>query len=144
MKRIKKEISSIKTSRISKLDKELMNPLINFASDNEDMQCIQYLKAKETEIIDFFDRYHYHKITRYVDFNQGLDARLLKEPEAQQLSKLAIRPCRIAFDDLNTRKYYFEAMDAAVKSGIKYFSNYLLYNYKDKPDDLWLRLYLNI
>ena len=35
-------------------------------------------------------------------------------------------------------------MENAVKYGIKYFSNYLLYNYDENPKSLWLRLKLNI
>jgi hypothetical protein len=93
---------------------------------------------------DFFERYNYHKITRYVDFNQGLDARLLTKSKAAQLSKLAIKPCRIAYDDLKTNKCYFNALNYCVESGIKYFSNYLLYNFEEPPGDLWTRLSQNI
>ena len=35
-------------------------------------------------------------------------------------------------------------MSLAVQSGIYHFSNYLLFNYKDNPKDLWNRLFLNI
>ena len=36
------------------------------------------------------------------------------------------------------------ALENAAKYGIKDFSNYLLFNYKDKPEDLWTRLSINI
>ena len=83
-------------------------------------------------------------ITRYVDFNQGLDARLFDDEKAKQLSELAVKPCRIAFDNLNCQNDYINAMEKAVKYGIRYFSNYLLYNYDEKPESLWERLNINI
>lgn len=36
--------------------------------------------------------------TRRVDFNQGIDARLLTEDKMAQLARLEIQPLRIAFD----------------------------------------------
>lgn len=81
---------------------------------------------------------------RYVDFNQGLDARLLTDEKMKTLSKIPIRPFRIAFDDLKDTNHYVRAMKTAIRYGVKEFSNYILYNYKDKPEDLWLRLKINM
>lgn len=36
---------------------------------------------------------------RYVDFNQGVDARLITDQKMRLLSQIAIRPLRIAFDN---------------------------------------------
>lgn len=81
---------------------------------------------------------------RYVDFNQGVDARLFNDKIAEQLSRIAIRPLRIAFDDIKTFNAYDKAIRMSVKAGIKDFSNYLLYNFNDKPIDLYKRLKINV
>lgn len=81
---------------------------------------------------------------RYVDFNQGVDARLFTEEKAKLLASIAIKPLRIAFDDIKTRPEYERAIRWSVKAGIKDFSNYLLYNFNDKPIDLYRRLYINV
>ncbi|MCD8296383.1 MAG: hypothetical protein LUC88_02305 [Prevotella sp.] len=89
---------------------------------------------------------HFHPTPRqrYVDFNQGVDARLFNEYNVKLLASIAIRPLRIAFDDLKSRPAYEKAVRLSVKSGIKDFSNYLLYNYKDKPEELYERLRINV
>lgn len=81
---------------------------------------------------------------RYVDFNQGVDARLFNEDNVKLLSSIAIRPLRIAFDDLKSRPSYEKAVRLSVKAGIKDFSNYLLYNYNDTPEELYTRLRINV
>jgi hypothetical protein len=81
---------------------------------------------------------------RFVDFNQGVDARLFNEDNVKMLASIAIRPLRIAFDDMKTRPAYERAIRLSVKAGIKDFSNYLLYNYKDKPSELYQRLKINV
>lgn len=81
---------------------------------------------------------------RFVDFNQGVDARLFNDKIVSLLSKIAIRPLRIAFDNIRDKDVYVKAVTMSVKHGIKDFSNYLLYNFKDKPIDLYNRLKLNV
>lgn len=81
---------------------------------------------------------------RFVDFNQGLDARLFTQEKADLLGKIAIRPVRIAFDNIKTESQYCNALRMCVKAGIKDFSNYLLYNFDDKPEDLYYRLKINV
>jgi len=81
---------------------------------------------------------------RYIDFNQGVDARLFIEEKAYLLGKINIRPLRIAFDSIQDRKYYENAISLSAKTGIKNFSNYILYNFNDKPIELYQRLRLNI
>ena len=81
---------------------------------------------------------------RYVDFNQGVDARLFNENNVKLLASIAIRPLRIAFDDLKSRTAYENAVRLSVEAGIKDFSNYLLYNYKDTPEELYIRLRINV
>lgn len=91
-----------------------------------------------------FDRYSGHGVRKTVDFNQGLDARLLTEEKCAKLAEIEIDPLRIAFDDWNEREIYEKAVRTAVKCGIKRLSNYLLYNFNDKPEELFLRLQMNV
>lgn len=81
---------------------------------------------------------------RRVDFNQGLDARLLTEEKLCLLSEIALRPLRLAFDDIAFRELYEEKVRMAAKHGMKYLSNYILFNYKDKPEDFYHRLRINV
>lgn len=81
---------------------------------------------------------------RYVDFNQGTDARLLKEWHFKLLSQIGINPLRIAFDHVKYTKVYSAKIRLAAKYGIRDLSNYILYNYDDSPGDLWQRLKLNV
>lgn len=81
---------------------------------------------------------------RYVDFNQGVDARLFNEENVALLSKIAISPLRIAFDDIRTRPAYEKAVRLSVAAGLKDFSNYLLYNFNDKPIELYQRIKINV
>lgn len=97
------------------------------------------------EIKDIYKR-HQHPVprARYVDFNQGVDARLFTEEIVEQLSRIAIRPLRIAFDDIKTFPSYNKAIRMSAAAGLKDFSNYLLYNFMDKPLDLYQRLRINV
>jgi len=84
------------------------------------------------------------KKERIVDFNQGLDARYITEENMQLLSKLNIKPMRIAFDRIEYKEDYINALTIAKKYGVKSFSNYILYNFKDTPKDFYERLMVNI
>ena len=81
---------------------------------------------------------------RFIDFNQGVDARLFTEDIVSALSGIAIRPLRIAFDDIKTTDSYVKAVEMSINHGLKDFSNYLLYNFHDKPEDLYTRLRINV
>ncbi len=104
------------------------------------------LIAAYDEIKPLYEKHHQPGLgkLRFVDFNQGLDARLFTPEKAELLGKTAIRPVRIAFDNIKTEKKYVEAVKMCVKAGIKDFSNYLLYNFDDRPDDLYNRLRINV
>ena len=84
------------------------------------------------------------KIIRYIDFNQGIDARLLTREKMKLLSEIAIKPIRIAFDDIKYKDTYIKKVRLAAEFGIKNLSNYLLFNFKDSPDDLYERMKINI
>lgn len=81
---------------------------------------------------------------RWVDFNQGIDARLLKDESMELLSRTAIRPLRIAFDRIELKDIYSSKVRLAKKYGITHLSNYILYNYEDTPEDFYERLKVNI
>lgn len=85
-----------------------------------------------------------NRLARYVDFNQGLDARLIDEHKMARLAELNIHPMRIAFDHIEQRDVYERAIRLAAKHGVRDLSNYLLYNFTDTPADLYNRLRINI
>lgn len=60
------------------------------------------------------------------------------------LSSLNIKPMRVAFNHVKDKKIYVHALQVARKYGVKEFSNYMLYNWKDTPMDLYERLVINI
>ncbi|MBQ8386202.1 MAG: hypothetical protein IJX48_01995 [Paludibacteraceae bacterium] len=81
---------------------------------------------------------------RIIDFNQGVDARLFTNEIVKALSEVAIRPLRIAFDDIKTQPQYLNAIELSINNGLRDFSNYLLYNFQDKPEDLYERMRINV
>jgi len=87
-----------------------------------------------------------HTYARRVDFNQGVDARILaKDPfYLKEMSTIAIRPLRIAFDHLGLKKPYETSIRYAHSFGLDELSNYMLYNFHDSPLDLYERMVLNV
>lgn len=85
-------------------------------------------------------------VQRRVDFNQGVDARILCKDSMylKEMATIAIKPLRIAFDHLGVRKAYETAIRMAANEGLTELSNYMLYNFKDTPSDLYHRMRLNI
>ena len=85
-------------------------------------------------------------LSRRVDFNQGVDARILsKDPSyLREMSRIAISPLRIAFDHLGLKKPYETSIRYAHDYGLNTLSNYMLYNFHDSPADLYERMALNI
>ncbi|MFZ7137847.1 MAG: B12-binding domain-containing radical SAM protein [archaeon] len=78
-----------------------------------------------------------------VDFNQGLDARLITDEVATKLSELKIeRMLRLSYD--------YQSMGPSVKNAIKLLESkgvngrnilvYTLYNFTDSPDDFYKRM----
>jgi len=87
-----------------------------------------------------------YELQRRVDFNQGVDARILcKDPMyLRQLARIALKPLRIAFDHLGVKKPYSQAIRYSAEAGITELSNYMLYNFHDSPADLFERMRLNV
>ncbi len=94
--------------------------------------------------VGFYSGSMYKNRVRRVDFNQGIDPRLLKKHHMKDIIKIALRPMRLAFDRLLDKKHYENAIRLAADFGQKHFSNYILYNYRDKPKDLWERLHITV
>jgi hypothetical protein len=85
-------------------------------------------------------------IQRRVDFNQGVDARILcKTPMfLRELASICTDPLRIAFDHLGFRQQYEQSVRYAHDVGLVSLSNYMLYNFNDTPADLYERMWLSI
>ncbi len=81
---------------------------------------------------------------RYVDFNQGIDVRLLTKEKIKKLAELPIKPLRIAFDHIELKDAYIKRIEWAAEFGLTRLSNYILYNYNDRPEDLYNRLKINV
>jgi len=81
-----------------------------------------------------------------VDFNQGVDARILvKTPMyLREMATICINPLRIAFDHVGMRSVYERAVKMAAEHGLRSLSNYMLYNFMDSPKDLYERMKINI
>lgn len=68
-----------------------------------------------------------------VDFNQGLDARLMNEEKASMLAKLRMKLIRMAYDDIKEKKAITKAVNLLSEFGVnkrKIFI-YALYNFYD-------------
>ena len=118
----------------------------------EDKHCLNSYTATPEAIIELdevikpiYDSLHKPtKRKRIVDFNQGIDSRLVNSDNMDVLAKVNIFPLRIAFDHWELHEVYEKSVRQAVGSGIKSLSNYLLYNFKDKPEELYYRLRMNV
>jgi len=85
-------------------------------------------------------------VQRRVDFNQGVDARILCKDRMylRELARICLKPLRIAFDHLGLKKPYEQAIRYAHEFGLTELSNYMLYNFHDGPADLFERMRLNV
>lgn len=85
-------------------------------------------------------------IKRRVDFNQGVDARILAKTPMylREMAKICVDPLRIAFDHVGMRRVYERSVEMAADYGLTSLSNYMLYNFMDTPDDLYQRMSINI
>jgi hypothetical protein len=83
---------------------------------------------------------------RRVDFNQGVDARILCKNKVflRELSTICLKPLRVAFDHIGLREPYEKAVRYAHEFGLSELSNYMLYNFHDSPTDLFERMRLNV
>ena len=116
-----------------------LDEVINFIkqSDNIDKE----LETHSVFLSAIVEKYRSKtQMIRYVDFNQGIDARLINKRNMKILSTIPIRPFRLACDSIEDTKNFNRATKLAIENNVRHFSNYILYNWKDKPEDLWIRL----
>ena len=118
----------------------------------EEKHLLQDYTAKKEAIFEtydlvkpWFEEYYTRRgRRRYVDFNQGIDSRLINDSNMKKMAEIPVRPVRIAFDHWSLHKKYEDAVRTAVRHGHDNLSNYVLYNFEDKPIELYLRLKLNV
>lgn len=121
------------------------NVLDNYQLLNSETTTKENLLAAYKELKELNEKYRNKAPKqRYVDFNQGTDARYVTDELMKLMSEIPIRPLRIAFDYIGMKDKYINAVKLAAKYGIKELSNYILYNFNDKPEDLYNRLEINI
>jgi hypothetical protein len=80
---------------------------------------------------------------RTVDFNQGIDARLITESVAKHLRSIALSPVRLAFDFAGMKRAYEQAIRILADQGVIEFTNYVMFNFQDDPKDFYERLRFN-
>ena len=86
----------------------------------------------------------FNRKLRRVDFNQGIDIRRLTPDNVRLLSRIALKPLRLAFDHIELKDQYVDGIRLAVDCGITNLSNYVLYNYTDTPEDFYERLRVSV
>ena len=141
--KLKKYLSNFKKRIKSQV---ILEEFINLILGSEEAESFpEYILDHDAEFSPIIERYRNKaKKARYLDFNQGVDARKINDQNMSQLARLAIKPLRIAFDDIALEKIYCNAVRTAHRHGISEISNYILFNYRDKPEDLYNRLKVNI
>ena len=98
----------------------------------------------EIKNLGFYRNSKFHGKKRCVDFNQGIDARLITKGVAQQLGELCLSPVRLAFDHISVKKAYLNALDLLIDNGFKYFTTYVMFNFNDTPESFYNRLRINL
>jgi hypothetical protein len=124
----------------------------DFYLKREERNLLYSEVATPESIIEFDDiarplyQKHFKRLKRMriIDFNQGVDARLVTNKKMEKLAEINIRPLRFAFDHYSMKDIYEKAIRTAAKHNIKDLSNYLLYNFEDEPDDLYHRMRINV
>jgi len=124
--------------RYTKVHGELCE-VIDLIKQSDDIY--EVLKTQSEFLSAIIEKYRPKpRMIRYVDFNQGIDARLIDERNIKMLSTIPVRPFRLAYDNIKDTNIFRRATKLAIKNNVRHFSNYILYNWKDKPEDFWKRL----
>jgi len=82
------------------------------------------------------------KRIKQVDFNQGLDARLMTKHHAERLAELDLKAVRLAWDNTATEPQFMRAYKLLGDAGIsaRFIRVYCLIGYNDTPEDALYRL----
>lgn len=101
--------------------------------DNNLLACS---KAHFDQVIDRLKR------TQDIDFNQGLDARLLTKYHADRLTELELHCIRLAWDDTRMERRFMIAFEMLLAAGIPahMIRAYVLIGFNDTPEDALYRL----
>jgi len=77
-----------------------------------------------------------------VDFNQGLDARLIDNEVADKLKKMRIMCVRLSYDHAYEREAVYNAIELLKEKGVRgrKILVYVLYNWMDAPDNFFYRV----
>ena len=118
----------------------------NVAASSRYQEVVAEIRDLGFESGALFERNGAPPAKRRVDFNQGVDARILaKSPMyLREMAKICIDPLRIAFDHVGMRRVYQRSVEMAADYGLRSLSNYMLYNFMDTPSDLYQRMSINI
>jgi len=81
---------------------------------------------------------------RILDFNQGIDARLVTDEVAELLATTCLDPVRLAYDYSGMKKAYVAAIKRLAHHGFQEFTNYVMFNFNDDPRDFYDRIRLNV
>lgn len=98
-----------------------------------------FLASSDKHFNDAIDKLTHIK---NVDFNQGLDARLLTKDRADRLRELHTRCIRLAWDDTRLENQFMGAVDILQRAGFSswHIRVYVLIGYNDTPEDARYRL----
>lgn len=94
---------------------------------------------KIREDAEWFNQLVYTTSNKFIDFNQALDARLMNDERAYVFSQMPIDTMRFSYDGPQEKGYVVNAIRNLTVYGKKKYTIYALYNYMDKPEDLWIR-----
>jgi hypothetical protein len=77
-----------------------------------------------------------------IDFNQGLDARLITDEVAEKIAKMKTLCVRVSYDNKSVEKHVEEAISTISSYGIRgrRIGVYMLFNYEDAPDEFFNRV----
>lgn len=125
--------------------KEIIDVLSDNDLDDIHTMTVEGILAVDELFAPKFEKIYKNKPkARYVDFNQGIDSRLINEENIKKLAEIPVRPLRIAFDHWKLRDVYEKSVRLAAAHGITHLSNYLLYNFTDEPIELYYRMKKNV
>jgi radical SAM superfamily enzyme YgiQ (UPF0313 family) len=120
---------------VPKLETEFMEiedyPVKPLVCDNN------FLAASPSHIEGFVEK---AQSLPFVDFNQGLDARLFKKEHAKLFKNLPSPMIRFSMDTKDRENDTFRAIDLCRENGLKNISIYILINHEETPEEAFYKL----